>query len=54
MLFLGVDLIQPMFTGVKRLPLDAVPERLRRTPLWVALLILAAIAGAAYSLTLLA
>lgn len=54
MLFLGVDLIQPMFTGVKRLPLDAVPERLRRTPLWVALLILAATAGAAYGLTLLA
>jgi cytochrome b len=53
LLFLREDLILPMITGVKRMTPAAVPQRVRRTPWWVALVILAACGAGAYGLTLL-
>ncbi|WPZ32463.1 cytochrome b/b6 domain-containing protein [Thalassobaculum sp. OXR-137] len=54
MVFLRDDLILPMITGVKRMAPQDAPGRIRRTPWWVALAILAVCAAGAYGLTLLA
>lgn len=54
MLFLRDDLILPMITGVKQMAPEDVPGRVRRTPWWVALAILAFCAAGAYGITLLA
>ncbi|MDF1793359.1 MAG: cytochrome b/b6 domain-containing protein [Thalassobaculaceae bacterium] len=54
MLLLRDDLILPMITGVKRMAPGAVPGRIRRTPWWVGLAILAVCGAGAYGLTLLA
>lgn len=53
MIFLRNDLILPMVTGVKRMAPEDAPARVRRTPWWVAALVLAISGTAAYGITLL-
>lgn len=52
MVFLHDDLILPMFTGTKRMAPEDAPGRVRQTPWWVALAILAVCGAGAYGLTL--
>jgi len=53
MLVLGTDLILPMMTGEKRMTPETAPGRVRRTPWWVGLALLAACGIGAYGITLL-
>lgn len=51
-IFLRDDLILPMVTGIKLLAPEDAPARIRRTPWWVAAIVLALCAGGAYGISL--
>ncbi|MEQ8584681.1 MAG: cytochrome b/b6 domain-containing protein [Thalassobaculaceae bacterium] len=51
-IFLRDDLILPMVTGIKLLAPEDAPDRIRRTPWWVAAIVLALCAGGAYGISL--
>lgn len=54
MVFLKTDLIRPMITGWKNIPAEQAPGHIARTPAWIALVLFAGCAVAAWAITLLA
>lgn len=51
-LLLRTDLVRPMITGWKKLPAEQAPEHIARTPAWIALVLFAGCAVAAWAITL--
>lgn len=51
---LKTNLIRPMVTGWKDIPADAAPARIARTPAWIAAVLFAGCALAAWAITLVA
>ena len=49
---LKTDLIRPMITGWKQIPIEDAPDRIARTPAWIAAVLFAGCAVAAWALTL--
>jgi len=49
---LKTDLVRPMITGWKKLPAGQAPDRIARTPAWIALVLFAGCAVAAWAITL--
>ena len=49
---LRVELIGPMITGHKWLPAGSAPERVARTPAWIAAVLFVGCAAAAWAITL--
>lgn len=51
---LRTDLVRPMITGWKKVRAEDAPERVARTPAWIALVLFAGCAAAAWAITLVA
>ena len=51
-LLLKTDLVRPMVTGWKTMPADSAPERIARTPTWIAAVLFAGCGLGAWAITL--